>query len=184
VPRTSDPLSALLAHNRWATRLILDRCRALTDEQFRRPFPIGPADKGGLCAILTHIVGAMRRWADRIAGRPIRPPIEPWRPGAEPHPPYTQEELLNLLDDAHADLAAVIEAVRRGGQPALSRELTLTFATTGGEHSVSFTAGAAIASAAVHGHYHRAQCMNILRQLGAPTAAIDVIDWQQAEESA
>src|SRR4051812_48567285 len=103
MPRTTDPLSALLAHNLWATRLILDRCRSLTDEQFRRPFPIGPADRGGLCAILSHIVGAMRRWADRIANRPIRPPIEPWRPGHEPRALYTPDDLLSLLNDAHAD---------------------------------------------------------------------------------
>jgi uncharacterized damage-inducible protein DinB len=183
MPRTSDPLSALLAHNRWATRVILERCRDLSDEQFRRPFPIGPGDHGGLCAILTHIVGAMRRWADRISCRAVRPPIEPWRPGYQPCSPYTPDELLSLLDEAHADLTAVIAEVLR--QPgALERDVTLTFPTSGGTNSVSFTAGAAIASAAVHGHYHRAQCMNILRQLGVPGASLDVVDWQQAEERA
>lgn len=180
--RTSDPLDCLLAHNLWATRLILDRCRGLADEQFRRPFPIGPADHGGLCAILTHIVGAMRRWADRIGNRPIRPPLEPWRPGHETREPLTPHDLLSLLNEAQADLTTVIADVRRRGEPALAREAVLTFKTDNGESSLSFTAGAAIASAAVHGHYHRAQCMNILRQLGVTTASLDVIDWQQAEE--
>jgi uncharacterized damage-inducible protein DinB len=182
--RTSDPLDCLLAHNLWATRLILDRCRAISDEQFRRPFPIGPADHGGLCAILTHIVGAMRRWADRVAGREIRPPIEPWRPGHQPCAPSTPDQLRALLDEAHADLSAVIAAVRRQGEPGLAHDVVLSFKAADGDKSISFTSGASIASAAVHGHYHRAQCMNILRQLGAPTASIDVIDWQLAEEGA
>jgi uncharacterized damage-inducible protein DinB len=172
--RTSDPLDALLAHNRWATRLIIDKCRALTPEQFTRPFPIGPGDHGGLHAILTHVIGAMRRWADRIAARDIRPSIETWRPGYTPRDPYTPDELLALLEDAHADLAGAITAAR---QRPLDREVVIY-------KSHTCTAGAAISGAAVHGHYHRAQCMNILRRLGVLLAdvSLDVIDWQEAEE--
>ncbi|MFO0832380.1 MAG: DinB family protein [Phycisphaerales bacterium] len=188
--RTSDPLSALLAHNLWATRLILDLCRSLPDEQFRRPFPIGPGDRGGLCAIVTHIIGAMRRWADRIAARPVRAPIEPWRPGYQPRPPYSIDELLALLADAHQDLTHVIDAVHAEGEPALARIVTLQFAQPAGappQPPHTFTTGACIASAAVHGHYHRAQCMNILRQLNVPGVSdklpsLDVIDWQQSQE--
>jgi uncharacterized damage-inducible protein DinB len=182
MPRTSDPIDALLAHNLWATRLILQKCRGLTDEQFRREFPIGPADHGGLHAILTHIIGAMRRWADRIAGMdPVRPPIESWRPGYVQRPAHTPDELLTLLEEAHRDLTAAIAGARRQG---LDREVTISFPApaSDGTTSISFTAGVAIASAAAHGHYHRAQCMNILRQLGIPGASLDVIDWQQAEE--
>jgi uncharacterized damage-inducible protein DinB len=182
MPRTSDPLDALLAHNLWATRLILERSRGLSAEQFSRPFPIGPADHGGLHAILTHIIGAMRRWADRIAGRDIRPPIESWRPGFVSRPPYTPDELLSLLDEAHADLSAVIAAAR--SQPdGFERDVVLKFVTQGGPGSHTFTTGVAIASAAVHGHYHRAQCVNILRQFNLPTPSLDVIDWQQEMES-
>lgn len=182
--RTSDPIDALLSHNHWATRLILEKCRALSDEQFRRPFPIGPGDHGGLHAILSHIIGAMRRWADRIADRPVRAPLEAWRrsggPDAAAIPPHdTVDDLLVLLDDAHRDLVAVIAAARTTD---LAREIVLRFSTPNGPGSTSFTTGAAIASAAVHGHYHRAQCMNILRQFNIPGATVDVIDWQQAME--
>ena len=196
-PRTSDPLSALLAHNLWATRLILEKCRALAPEQFQRPFPIGPGDHAGLHSILTHIIGAMRRWADRIAAaaagnesRTIRPPIESWRPGYQPRPPYTPDELLTLLDEAHRDLASTITPILAAprssqgqtDQPALERPVVFRFPSPEGATSHTFTTGAAIASATVHGHYHRAQCMNILRQLNIPPASIDVIDWQLAEE--
>jgi uncharacterized damage-inducible protein DinB len=177
--RTSDPVDALLAHNFWATRLILEKCRGLTDEQFRRRFPIGPGDHGGLHAILTHIIGAMRRWADRISERPPRPPIESWRPGSEQRPPYTPDELLVLLDEAHRDLGAVVAEARRKG---LEREISLPYQSPEGMKTFTFTAGVGVASAAVHGHYHRAQCMNILRQLNVPGASLDVIDWQEAME--
>ncbi|MGH7242638.1 MAG: hypothetical protein ACREJD_04405 [Phycisphaerales bacterium] len=80
-PRTFDPLDALLAHNVWATRLILEKCRGVGAEEFCRTFPVGPGEHGGLQAILSHIVGAMRRWADRIAAREVRPPLESWRRG-------------------------------------------------------------------------------------------------------
>lgn len=170
----------------------MEKCRGLTPEQFTRPFPIGPADHGGLHAILTHIIGAMRRWADRIGGaggaRPIRPPMEHWRPGHEPRPrPFTPDELIVLLEDAHEDLTRVIAEVVAQGHAGLSRDVMLVFQTPRGPQSHTFTAGAAIASAAVHGHYHRAQCMNILRQLGVPGVSdalpsLDVVDWQDAEE--
>ena len=185
MPQTTDPLDALLAHNRWATRLILEKCRGLTEEHFGRPFPIGPAEHGGLRALLTHIVGAMRRWADRIAypARPVRSPLESWRAGHVPAPPLTVDDLVKLLEDAHRDLTGVINEIRSRGEAGMEREIVFRFTTAEGrpiEHR--FTTGAAIASAAVHGHYHRAQCMNVLRQLGVPTASVDVIDWQEAEE--
>lgn len=173
--RTSDPIDALLAHNLWATRLILEKCRGLSPEQFGRAFPIGPGDRGGLHAILTHIIGAMRRWADRISARPVRPAIENWRSGHVARSAYTPDELLVLLEESHRDLVAVVGEARRLG---LERDVFL-------HKTHSCTAGVAIASAAAHGHYHRAQCMNVLRQLGVPLddVTIDVIDWQDTMES-
>jgi uncharacterized damage-inducible protein DinB len=184
-PRAFDPIDSLLAHNLWATRQILEKCRGLSDEQFNRPFPIGPGDHGGLHAILTHIVGAMQRWSDRIAGRPMRPPLEGWRsPGSTPLT-RTPGELLNLLEEAHRELAAVIAGARQQGETGeagFAREVTLRFPSPEGSKTHTLTVGVAIASALVHGHYHRAQCMNILRQLDVPGASLDVIDWQQAIE--
>ena len=59
MPPLSDPFDILLAHDRWATHIVLDRCERLTPEQFSTSFPIGPGESGGLRATLTHIVGAM-----------------------------------------------------------------------------------------------------------------------------
>ena len=73
-----------LEHNAWATREVLRACEKLTDEAWHRRFEIGP---GSLHDTITHIVGAMFRWADRIDGPPrvVRPSIEDgsWRTPAE-----------------------------------------------------------------------------------------------------
>lgn len=188
-PTTSDPLDALLAHNYWATRLILDKCLGLSDEQFHRPFPIGPGDHGGLHAILTHVISAMYRWSDRIAGRPVRPTIERtpqnWSQATNARD-RTPGELLALLDEAQHDLASAVAEARRRG---LNRLITVELGSPEGPRKYLFTAGVAVTHAITHGHYHRAQCMNILRHLRAPGVSerlpdLDVVDWQHEVECA
>lgn len=186
-PTTSDPLDILLAHNHWATRRLLEQARALSREQFHRPFPIGPGDRGGLHAILTHIISAMRRWADRIAGRTVRPTIERPRPGwnqPADAKDRTPDELLALLDEATADLRAVLAAARRRG---LGSIVTVELWSPTGMKTCSFTAGGALTHALTHGHYHRAQYRNILRHLNVPGVSdklpdLDVCDWQHEAE--
>jgi uncharacterized damage-inducible protein DinB len=63
---TSDPLDILLAHDRWATRNILDACSKLSDEQFHQRFEMGP---GSLHDTITHVLAAMRLWGDLLASR-------------------------------------------------------------------------------------------------------------------
>jgi uncharacterized damage-inducible protein DinB len=178
-PVTADPLEVLHAHNLWATRRVLELCRGLTKEQFHQSFPIGPGERGGLHATLTHIISAMRRWADRIAEREVRPSLEKPPPGwtieAEPRE-RTVEELLELLEEAAADLRTVgEEAMRRG----LEGVITMQLASPQGPKSYRFTRGASLTHALTHGHYHRSQCMNMLRQLGMKDLPdLDVCDWQ------
>ena len=46
-----------------------------------------------------------------------------------------------------------------------------------------FTAGAAITHALVHGQYHRAQAVNMLRRLNVrPLPGVDVMDWHHEED--
>ena len=72
---SSEPLAIALEHNSWATREVLRACLVLDDSQWHRRFEMGP---GSLHDTLTHVVGAMFRWADRIDGPPrtVRPSIE------------------------------------------------------------------------------------------------------------
>lgn len=167
MPPLSDPFDILLAHDRWATRIVLDRCERLTPEQFAMSFPIGPGESGGLRATLTHMVGAMRRWADRIGAKELRPFLQA--------DAATVASLRSDLDAASAELGALFPLVR--AEP--NRPVTLTFEGK----AYQFTAAAAMLHVLTHGHYHRAQCLNMLRRLNVPGVSdkipdLDVIDWQ------
>lgn len=178
-PVTSDPYDILLAHNDWGNRRILALCAPLTRDQFHRPFPIGP---GSLHATLTHIISAMFRWSDRIAGRPVRASLEAPRPDfPEPtdHRDRTPQELLDLAGNAHQSLANLKAHV-------IASPSAIVHATFSGKR-FQFTAAGAFVHVLTHGHYHRAQCMNMLRHLAIPGISdkltdIDVCDWQHQVE--
>jgi len=160
----SNPLDILLAHDKWATKQILQACQNISPEQFHQKFDMGP---GSLHAATLHILGAMRVWEDVLAGRPQRPRLE------EDATPKTPAELLGVLDEIADDLAAtaklhpVEETVTRirGGKP------------------YTFTRGGVIAQVMTHGMHHRAQCLNMLRRLGVtPLPPSSVVEWIVAGE--
>ena len=156
-------------HNAWATRVLLERCRPLSREDFHRRFPIGP---GSLHDTLLHVIGAMRRWADRIGQRPLRPSPQGGETGLTPN------EMIDLLAAAAAELEAVavdVYANHRG-------EELIEFANPDGGPPWRFRKSASLAHVTTHGMHHRAQALNMLRQLGVdPLPEIDVMDWELAE---
>lgn len=170
---TSDAYGILLGHNRWATRTLLERCAELSEAQFHEKFDIGP---GSLHDTLTHIIGAILRWADRIDGRELKPSIEGRVPGSgQPMTRRTVPQLTILLEIACVDFAAVVERAR----PCLAEVRTWTF----GDESYRFNVAAAIIHVTNHGMHHRAQCMNMLKRLGKPVNAdLDELEWQVAGE--
>ena len=158
----SDPLEILLAHDQWATRQLLDACSKLSDEQFHRRFDMGP---GSLHDTVTHTLAAMRAWADMLAGREQRPRLE----GTQ----RTTAELTTLLDEISADLAASAKAL----------PLNETISRTREGKTYQFTRGAVLTHVATHAMHHRAQCLNMLRQLGVnPLPPSSVIEWTRLAE--
>jgi uncharacterized damage-inducible protein DinB len=149
---TSDPYDILLGHNRWANREILKLCAGLSEGEFHKRFEIGP---GSLHDTMTHVVGCIDRWADRIGGRELRPSLE-GEGGAIPR--RTVEELLELNEAACEDFAGVVGRVR----PAAAEERVWVFAG----QSYRFNVAAAILHVTNHGMHHRGQCMNMLRHSG------------------
>jgi uncharacterized damage-inducible protein DinB len=155
-----DPLEILLAHDRWASGQLLGACERLTEEQFHRRFEIGP---GSLHDAVTHVVGAMRAWTDTLAGVEGRPRLE--TDGKR----RTVGELRGLLGEACEALAA--EARRRPMGEGVVRRLR-------DGREVRMTRGAVVTHVATHGMHHRAQCLNMLRQLGVtPLPASSVAEW-------
>lgn len=182
---TSDPADVLLKHDAWATRKLLSLCGSLPKDQFHQKFPIG---LGSLHETLTHIVSVMRRWTDRLAGRTPRPMLH-----AIPEYPHlsgeakdrTPDELTAILDEAERDLAETVRACRARG---LDKTVTLEWpGGDGKKQRYTFTHGAVIAHICTHGMHHRAQCLNMLKQLAIPGLSDNlpdpsVTDWQSEIE--
>ena len=156
----SDPLQILLSHDRWATAQMLDACARLTDDQFHRRFEIG---HGSLHDTLTHVIGAMRALTETLSGAEPRTRLE--ADGQR----RTPEQLSALLEEAARDFAA--EAGRRPlGE-------TVTRRTRDGR-LLTLSRAAALVHVTTHGMHHRAQCLNMLRQLGVnPLPPSSVTEW-------
>ncbi|MDX2117421.1 MAG: DinB family protein [Planctomycetota bacterium] len=186
---SADPLDILIHHNDWATGRVLDFCREIEPAKFHQGVGIGP---GSLHDTLTHIIGAMRRWADRIGGRTLRPSIEipegstwsyfdPSKPRKPAVPRRTIDELVAMLDAATRDLLAIAQRGREQG-------LGSTFAIAFGTKQYTFSIAGALTHVMTHGTHHRAQCLFMLRQFGPPCFAdgvpeIGVADWQVEVET-
>jgi uncharacterized damage-inducible protein DinB len=153
----SDPTEILLAHDKWATQQILNSCASLSKEQFHQRFDMGP---GSLHDTTTHIAGAMHGWADLLAGREFRPRPE----GTQRSIP----ELLSLLEEVTADFSASAKAHPVDGLVTRTRD----------GKSYTFSRGGVITHVTTHGMHHRAQCLNMLKQLGVtPLPQSSVLQW-------
>ena len=153
-------LQTLLAHDRWASIHILDACTKLTDEQFHRRFEIGP---GSLHDTLTHLIAAVRAWTDTLAGADPRPRLD--ADGQR----RTPAQLRRLLDESCDQLAA--ESQRRPLEERVTRRLR-------DGRTIELSRAAVVAQVTTHDMHHRAQCLNMLRQLGVhPLPPSSVAEW-------
>lgn len=158
---TSNPIDILLAHDAWATRQILLVCERLAPEQFSKKFDLGP---GSLQATITHMLAAMQTWNDTLAQRPLRDRID--MDGKK----YSPAELLVLLDQVTADFAAIARAHPLDGIVKRIRN----------DKEFSFARAAIITHVATHGMHHRAQCLNMLKQLGVkPLPPSSIAEWSR-----
>ena len=154
-----NPLEILLAHDRWATHQLLKACETLSPEQFHRRFEMG---RGSLHDSIAHMIAAMRAWTDVLALRPPRPRVD--SDGIQ----RTVSELTALLDESADELSRL--ALGHPVDEIVSRERD--------GKTYTFTRGGVAAHATTHDMHHRAQCLNMLRQLGAvPLPPSSVLDW-------
>ena len=145
-----DAIRRLHDHRRWFRAKMIDALKALTPEEQRRAFPMGP---GSAFAVVVHCWFAETAWVNAVDGS---------NPAMTMPSPDTFPTLDSLLDAwkptdarwdqflaqvADADLARPIERVREGK----------TYTTTLADVLIHVT---------THQMYHAAQFKNMLRQLG------------------
>lgn len=156
----SEPLDILVAHDLWGMRKLLQSCESLTYEQFHRKFDIGP---GSLHNTIVHILAAMKTWTETLQGTPLTPRLDAG-------PELKLAEISKLLERVYSDFAK--EARRRPLDEIVSR--------TREGRTFQFTRGLVLTHVATHGMYHRAQCVNMLRQLGVkPLPATGMAEWSR-----
>jgi uncharacterized damage-inducible protein DinB len=156
---TSNPLDILLEHDKWATQQLLSACEKLTADQFAQKFELG---RSSLQASITHIIAAISTWTDTLTERPMRQRID------QGEARYSVAELTRLHHEAMEEFMATARTY--------PLDQIITRVRDGKEYS--FTRGAIITHVATHGMHHRAQCLNMLRQLGfQPLPASSVADW-------
>lgn len=160
-----DLLDRLLGHDAWTTRLLLLRCRDLTDAQLDREFDIAHRT---VRATLVHIIRNIEVWSDVMCGSPVREDAGKQSEGR------SVPGMIARLDRAAADLAALARGVaRRGGWDE-------RWLDTHDDPPVEKTYGGAIAHVITHSMHHRAQLLYMLRRLGLEDLPEgDVLSWEQ-----
>lgn len=154
---TGDPQEILIRHNAWATEQIIGVCERLDKDQLHHQFEMG---LGTLTATLHHILGTLRAWGDLLAEREPRMRLE--------KEDLSFNEMRTLLEAVSSELLSLsqqhspeeIVEGKRGGQ------------------TYRFTRGAVVTHVTTHGMHHRAQCINMLRQLGVSSLPpSSILEW-------
>ena len=144
---------------------VLEKVQALSDEQYSREFAVG---MGSLSRTLAHIVSSEWYYMQRMLGGEV-PAYETW-PIRPEDPPGFRE-----LDAAWRKQA---EQTRAGLWAVKDWERPIEYRVTdddGRAKIVTASAADLFTQLALHEVHHRAQALNMLRQLGVPIA--DDIDF-------
>jgi len=164
-----DILDRLIAHNEWATRELIERCGKLSSEEYHREMEIGLCTLHKTCA---HIVGVMFVWGNMIATDSPGEVRDLSKVCAGP------EELLQELSKAHSCLTDAASGVRSENR--LDEILEQVHPRT--KMRYRCTRGSMITHVLTHGMHHRAQVLQMLRQLGETELPdVDVLEWEIME---
>jgi uncharacterized damage-inducible protein DinB len=146
-----------------ARRRILDCVRTLSPEQYAREFPIG---FGTIGKTLTHILICEWMYVRRIERLNV-PPYADFPYHDETPPPFAELEVAWTKQASHT--RTILNTVQDWSS-------TIDYAGTsddGQPEIVTATYGDMILQLAFHEVHHRAQVMNMLRQLGIAVGDID-----------
>jgi uncharacterized damage-inducible protein DinB len=142
-----DLLDRLLEHDHWATALLLDASRGLSEAQLDRPFDIG---HGTLRETFEHMNFVVDFWTGAMAGQPVTTAREGHRPIAV---------LIDRHERSYAAFAGFARRVRD------EQRLDDTFVD---QSATRKTLGGTIIHVIHHNAQHRGEARHILDRLGVP----------------
>ncbi len=155
---TLQEIKTLHAYNAWATNRIFDSLTSLTGEQYKKEMQ---TSHGSIHATLTHMVGAEKVWLERWLGSP-----QPFLKEAEID---SLKTLRGIWETTGYDIAKWLGAMT-------DRKLQNTFETKTSKGDIFInTFQEAFQHVVNHSSYHRGQIVGMIRQLGAPAVATDMI---------
>ena len=137
---------------------VFEKVRGLDAEQYARQFPIGVGSLGGT---LAHVMSSEWYYVQRMLGRDV-PPYEQWPIRSEDPPPFAALEAAWARQVA--DTRAAIDATRDAWDEPLAYRVTND---EGRRMIVSASPADQFTQLVLHEVHHRAQAVNMLRQLGA-----------------
>jgi uncharacterized damage-inducible protein DinB len=141
---------------------VFDWVRPLGQDAWSREFPIG---LGSLARTLTHIMICEWAYAERIQAHEL-PPYETWPIQDEKPPPL---ETIESTWTAQAGQTRAVLAAVGDWQAQLEYRVTRNGQTT----IINASVGDIFTQMTLHEVHHRAQAMNMLRQLGVKLKDID-----------
>ncbi len=141
-----DLLDRLLAHDDWATKLLLDVSRGPTDAQLDQPFDIGHKT---LRATFEHMIVNVEFWTALMVEQPVDGQRDDRSVAA----------LVERHERSYAAFATFVRRVRD------EQRLDDTFVDHFGERQ---TFGGAIIHVVFHNAEHRVEALHILQRLGVP----------------
>ena len=144
-------------------RRVLDAVRGLSEEQYRREFAIG---LGSMARTLTHMLGAEWYYIQRMEGREV-PPYETW--AVRDEAPLGFDELEERWRRQGEETRGAFGRVRDWSAP-IEYQVT---DDEGREMIVTASAADLFTQLALHEVHHRAQVLNMLRQMGVVLGDID-----------
>ncbi len=148
-------LRALFVHNDWARDKLLDTARPLADAALDDPVQMGP---GSLRATLEHLYRTERWWLDRWQGS--ADPLE------APEPGISVSELQSRFRATATERNAFLDDRDEAEQIACTTD-------TGG--SLRLALSDMMLHVCNHGFHHRAQAVNMLRQVDVKAPDIDYL---------
>ncbi len=163
-----DTIAEYYRYNDWARGVVHALAEGLSDADLDRPFEMG---RGSLRRTLLHIRDAEQWWLGTWCGEP---------PDAFKRLPETAS--IAELDAALVGIAARRREYLSDSTAGDLERVVRVRPPRGGE--LAFTIGDTVLQLCGHGTHHRAQAVNMLRQVGATMPDIDYIDWVAFEQVA